>query len=303
MIDIREIKALFEHVVRSNPMHKKFIKNAIDDLANEELSELRAYILCMNNLGYSCEALGVAYLTIVQDTFHEELYFRSAGHYRFKTFAEAESAVYKNPSYMKNYMVGLALTSFLWPNHARIRKFFKEKLKILASRKGLYREVGPGHGMFLVDAMRVCNFSRYEGVDVSETSINMTRQIVESGFFGDFPNLTLVKRNFLDYLGGVPSSVLVMGEVLEHVENPADFMDAAYVTTTDDALVFLTTCINAPAIDHLYNPGSIRNLERLYSMHKFIVRDRLIVPRLGVSLEECEERKLPVNVAYLLTKC
>jgi len=293
---------IVESVVAKKPMHRRFLRRAIAALSESERDEVEAYIAFSLEEGITAEQLADAYLTIVEDTFVEELRFRETGRYRFSSFAEARNAVYDNHDYMRRYMIGLALSSFWWPNHMKMRRFFQQQLPLLATRSGTYREVGPGHGMYFLESMRHCRFESYEGIDISPTSVALTRRLIDSGAFGSFPRARIVLGDFLDDAPLASANVLVMGEVLEHVEDPGVFLRRAYQTTVEDPMFFLTTCINAPAIDHLYNPGTIQNLEQLFLDHGFVVRERCIVPRDGATLDECIRDRLAINVAYLLGK-
>jgi len=289
-------------VLARKPMHRKFLLRAISDLNDSERAEVERYIAFLLHDGLTAEVIANGYLTIVEDTFIEEMRFRETGRYRYSTFAEAQATVYDNHEYMSRYMVGLALSSFWWSNHMKMRRFFQSHLPAMAARTGTYREVGPGHGMYFLESMRRCNFRLYEGVDISPTSVEMTRRVIDSGFFGTFANARIVHADFLKAPDLTPSNVLVMGEVLEHVENPGPFLARAFETTVRDPIFFLTTCINAPAVDHLYNPESVERLELLFAEHGFVVRDRCIVPRDGASLEDCVRDRLAINVAYVLGK-
>ena len=283
-------------------MHRKFLQRAIAELVDSERLEVEAYLAFLIREGVSAEDIATSYLTIVEDTFVEEMRFRETGHYRFSTLSEVQPMVYGNHDYMSRYMIGLALSSFWWSNHLKMRRFFQRQLPLLCEKSGIYREVGPGHGMYFLESMRNCRFDSYEGVDISPTSVDMAKRLVNSGFFGSFPSANIILGDFLDDTPLIPSEVLVMGEVLEHVEDPGAFLRRAYQTTTEAPFVFLTTCINAPAIDHLYNPGSIDNLERLFHDYGFVIRDKCIVPRDGSTLDECISNRLAINVAYVLGK-
>lgn len=296
--------AIIEKILKKKPMHRKFLNRSIAKLGKSESIEVEKYLEFLEKEDVSQNQIADSYLIIVDDTFKEELYFRQSGHYRFSTFKEADEAVYGNADYMKQYMIGLALSSFWWSNHMEMRRFFQKQLPKITNIKGIYREVGPGHGMYFLESLHNCNFDTYEGIDISPTSVKMTKSIIDSGFFGDFSNVNIeiIEADFFADRDLVPANVMVMGEVLEHVEDPGRFLAQSYKTTTDDTFFFLTTCINAPAIDHLYNPETIENLEELFNEHGFIVSDKCIIPRDGATLEQCEKERLAINVAYVLEK-
>ena len=300
----QKTSVIIEKILKKKPMHRKFLNRAIAKLDKNEVAEVEKYLEFLEKEGTTEEQIADSYLIIVEDTFKEELYFRKSGHYRFSTFKEADEAVYGNADYMKQYMIGLALSSFWWSNHMEMRRFFQMQLPKINNIKGTYREVGPGHGMFFLESLRECNFDRYEGIDISPTSVEMTKSIINSGFFGNFTNanIEIIEADFFAENDLSPADVMVMGEVLEHVEDPGRFLAQSYNTTTNDTFFFLTTCINAPAIDHLYNPETIQNLENLFVEYGFSVSDKCIVPRDGATLEQCEKEKLAINVAYVLEK-
>ena len=294
--------AVVTEVLRRKKLHRRFLTKALTGLEPDESLEAERYLEFMGAEGLSHEQIADAYITIVDDTFREELQFRQTGRYRYSTYAEVQSGVYDNPGYMRNYMIGLALSSFWWPNHTQIRRFFKAQLPRLSSHRGLYREVGPGHGMYFLEAMRHGHFEAYEGIDISATSIALTQRIIRGAGTEAFDRARFVHADFLAG-GDLPlASVLVMGEVLEHVEDPAAFLVRAHQTTTADCSFFLTTCVNAPAIDHLYNPASVAALEDLLTGHGFAIRERCVIGRDATSVEECERTRQAINVAYLLVK-
>jgi 2-polyprenyl-3-methyl-5-hydroxy-6-metoxy-1,4-benzoquinol methylase len=293
-------KALIDTVIARKPMHRKFLNTTVSKLSEAEQAEAEHYIAFLQLQGHTTDSLAASYLTIVDDTFREELHFRETGRYRCSSYAEAAAAVYHNPEYMQRYMVGLALSSFWWINHVELRRFFTSHI---SGRKGvLYREVGPGHGLYFLEAMRTSNFERYEGVDISETSVAMTRHIIDSGHFGRFAKANVMQADFLAGEQREAADMLVMGEILEHVETPGRFLACAHACTTPEASIFLTTCFNSPAVDHIYNPGSMAALEQLVQAEGFAVTASLVIPKQGTTLAQCEADRLPVNVAMVLKK-
>ena len=149
------------------------------------------------------------------------------------------------------YMYGLAVTSFLWPNHRNIMRFFCRTLP--RDRKGKYMEMGPGHGFFFMTAIEESSYDEFEGIDISETSVSQTRRIIDFYGMAKGVKAQIIQRDFLD--GGIPPAscdAVVMGEVLEHVERPDIFMKRVAEVTKKDAWIFISTCCNAPAIDHIF---------------------------------------------------
>lgn len=289
-------------ILRRKPMHRRFLTTAVSRLEPAERQHADAYIDSLLRDGQTPESLADAYLLIVDDTFRETMYFRQTGTYRYSSFAEARANVYDNHEYMHKYMLGLGLSTFWWINHVRLRRFFNEQLPTLIEIGGLYREVGPGHGIYFIDALRTGGFKQYEGVDISATSIDLTKRLLANHAWGELPAATLRQADFLQVASLEPSDVLVMGEVLEHVEDPGAFLARAYQATTSRARIFLTTCLNAPAIDHLYNPESLSALEALFFVHGFKVLARCELGQDDRSFQECERERLTINVGYVLGK-
>ena len=113
------IHAIVEAILEKNPLHRDFMRAALDNIRAEELEHLAKYLAFCQGRGLSDAYLADCYLTIVRDTIREQIYFQRHKKYRYSTFAEVAQSVYFDPEYMSRYMYGLALTSFLWSNHLR----------------------------------------------------------------------------------------------------------------------------------------------------------------------------------------
>jgi SAM-dependent methyltransferase len=296
-----ETAELFARVRGRNPMHYRFMTGALRRVTADEAERLEQYLDFCRGQGCSHDHLADCYLTIVNDTLREQAFFRKNGRYRYSSFAEASEAVYFNAAYMTKYMYGLAISAFLWPNHLDILRFFNATLP--TARPGRYLEIGPGHGYFLMTAMRRSAFSEFLAVDISETSIAQTRAIVRRFTPALADKAELARMDFLDCdLPRGAFDAVVMGEVLEHVERPQAFLDRIRVLAADDAHIYVTTCVNAPAVDHIYLFKDTEQVAELFADAGFAIRDQLIRPYEGKTVEENLAARLPINVAYVLEK-
>lgn len=293
------VDRLVASILEQFPVHRGFLEQALAGATPDELDRLGRYLdFCMGK-GLSLDYLAESYLTILGDTLDEQLYFRENGHYRHSTFSDVAESVYHNTDYMDRYMYGLAISTFLWPNHVEMSRFLRRTLP--RGGAGRYLEVGPGHGFLLLSAVEAGAFDDYLAVDLSTASVEQTRTIVEH-FHPDAP-ARVEQRDFLTAHDLEPDSfdAVVMGEVLEHVEQPGVFLRRIAELAKPDAYVFVTTCINAPAVDHIYLWRTTDELEELITDSGLTIVEPLRLPYEGKSLEESRAEGLPINVAYVLS--
>lgn len=296
------VAKLGAEVASVNPMHKGFVERALAKLTSEEFSRFEQFLEFCERGGASVEHIAGCYLTVVEDTLGEEMYFLRHKNYRHSTYAEVAEFVYHNRDYMSRYMYGLVVTAFLWPNHVHMARFFNEKLP--RNKRGAYLEIGPGHGYYMMTAVSESAFDRFAGVDISEASIAQTRAMID--FFAPEARgrIELSCCDFLDATTLAPASfdAIVMGEVLEHVERPGAFVRRIAELARPDAFIYVTTCINAPAVDHIYLWRSTDQLEQLFLESGFSIREALRLPYEGRTLEQAAAQALSINVAYVLGK-
>ena len=175
--DLPLIKEFVAEVLSANPMHTNFIRASLESLRNADAEDLNEYLLFCLACDMSLKRVAKCYNTIVTDTQTEQVHFIRNGTYRYSTFDEVADHVYFDADYMQKYMCGLAVSSFLWPNHNAIHQFFLSSLP--SDVGGTYLEVGPGHGYYFMKAASSGQFDRLVGIDISPESIRMTGQILE----------------------------------------------------------------------------------------------------------------------------
>jgi 2-polyprenyl-3-methyl-5-hydroxy-6-metoxy-1,4-benzoquinol methylase len=293
--------SLIDEILRNNEIHRSFLTNSLRQLTEEEKQTLSNYISFFIKDGKSIPYIAECYNTMVKDTVTEQIFFLKNKKYRYSRFSEVESTVYLNDDYMEKYMIGLGVSSFLWPQHLKIHRFFLDKMP--SNNPGTYLEIGPGHGFYFMDAMKKTKYSFFEGIDISPKSISMTNGIIDSGLFGKFDNYSVYQADFIQFNPGKTYDAIVMGEVLEHVENPSFFLEKIYSIANKDSFIYITTVINAPAVDHIYLFDSPDSLKELILKAKLSVKEMLLAPaNENMSVEKHLEKKLPIVVALILLK-
>jgi len=298
MTDMDLIQKLIEEIETLNQLQSSFLKESIKAAEAKDIETFSAYLGYCVNKGISISFLAASYDLIVKDTFKEQVYFQRHQRYRHSSYDDVANSVYQSEEYMTKYMYGLALSAFLWPNHRALHNFFLGE--VMQNRTGSYLEVGPGHGFYFIQSMRCGGFSHYKGVDISPTSVTMTQDIIESKYFGDFQNYEIECSDFLASNIEDRYDFIVMSEVLEHVEKPLLFLKKIKVLLKERGAAFITTCINSPAIDHIFLYSSLDMLTEQIEQAGLKISNRLVVPYANLSLEESMRKLLPVNVAMSL---
>jgi 2-polyprenyl-3-methyl-5-hydroxy-6-metoxy-1,4-benzoquinol methylase len=152
-------------------------------------------------------------------------------------------------------------------------------------------------------AMRTTSYDTFEGVDISPTSVEMTRALIESGHFGQYAGYSVT---LLDVVSEQPArqryQAIVMGEVLEHVEDPLALMRRICELADGSAFIYVTTAINAPAIDHIYLFDSIDSVLDLVRRSGLVAREQLALAHAGLSVETALRDRMPINIALVLQK-
>jgi 2-polyprenyl-3-methyl-5-hydroxy-6-metoxy-1,4-benzoquinol methylase len=294
------IDDLITEIISINPLQENFLKGALSELSLDDYHLFNTYLTHCLAEGKTIDYLALCYDLIVKDTFANQLYFKRHNKYKHSSYVEVESLVYRNDDYMSMYMYGLAISTFLWKNHLAIKTFFKHHLPI--DRKGHYLEIGPGHGFYMMEAMQSSQYDDFLGVDISPSSVALTSSILQSGHFGDFKNFKVEECDFLNWTSDKTFDAVVMGEVLEHVESPELFLRKIADITCRESYIYVTTCINSPAIDHIYLFRDSQEISEMIDACGLTVAEELLVPYQNTTLETSKQESLPINIALVLQK-
>jgi 2-polyprenyl-3-methyl-5-hydroxy-6-metoxy-1,4-benzoquinol methylase len=195
---------------------------------------------------------------MIDDFTVETVRFSDTGKYSSTSFAEVNDRVYACPEVMEYYMHGLLLTQFIWVHHFELLKYYAAELSRVTSDGKKYLEVGGGHGLYVNLAQEILNKDwSFTVLDVSDTSLSIAKNFVQG------ENVKFVHADIFAIPDSEQADLIVMGEVLEHVENPRALLIKLKSILHANGRLFITTPTNAPAIDHIYlfrNTQEIREL-------------------------------------------
>ncbi|MBF0594178.1 MAG: class I SAM-dependent methyltransferase [Candidatus Omnitrophica bacterium] len=300
-----EFMAMVELVSAGNPLQKKRIQHFIgtQDAGYWTFAEHVCRTINRSFLRTPGEraAAAASYNRMTMDFLREQIRFRKTGVYPVTDAGAAQQSVYNRPDVMRYYMVGLFLSYLFWPNHYAMFCFFRDYLSDLPGLDA-YLEIAPGHGLFAAETLRRFPAVQAALLDISPTSIKVTGEILQS-FGAASDRVCYINGDFLTTpidRGGF--DFVCMGEVLEHVNDAPAFLRRAGSLLLPGGRIFMSTCTNSPAIDHVYffrNISEIRALVRSAGLE--IVKEK-VLPAEPVSEECCEQERVTVNYCAILKK-
>lgn len=192
------------------------------------------------------------YSRFALDVLRLQLRFEVDREYAAKAYADVAAEVYANESYMTScYLPGLLLSHFLWPHHYRQARFFESVFVEQMSRvdAALFYDVGVGTGYYSRMALMGSPLTQGIGYDVSPASKAYGERHVRAFGAGERYRVELqdISAKPVD-----PVDWLICVELLEHLENPTDFLRALRSTLRQGGKGFITAAVNAPNADHIY---------------------------------------------------
>ena len=96
--------------------------------------------------------------------------------------------------------------------------------------------------------------------------------------------------------------IIVCGEVLEHVSNPKRFLEKIHYYLNNNGKVFISTCINCPAIDHINQWHSIEEIRKIYKKANLKLVSQKILPVEKVTYKQALKNKITVNYSTVLQR-
>jgi SAM-dependent methyltransferase len=298
--------ARFTDAVKKSPFQKKKLERYLASrdesffIKAEEFSSL--YINYLESENIEVEYAVAAYQKLCNDMMKCQIYFMKTGKYS-NTSADAEEAdknIYSNEKVMKLYMIGLALSQFLWASHFEIYTCLIQNIEKRSGDIKSYLEIGPGHGFFLYKATELLKPSAVlTAVDISNTSIAITKSIINY-LKPDQQNIEYHTADMLKLGLDKKYDFITMGEVLEHVNFPQELLKKLKDLLSDNGAAFVSTCVNCPAIDHVYHFKTVDEIRIMFKQCGLMIIDERVQPVEDLPMEEIVSKKITINYCAIL---
>lgn len=287
-------------ISEKNIFQAKTLNGIADKMSNDEKDGLEALLNFYIKQGDTVEHLAECYMNFIQDIMDEQYYFIKNRHYRYSNNKEVNSFFYQNSDYMEYYMKGLAISTYLLESHRKCREWFYRKI-INLSNGEYWLDVGVGHGEYFQIAIQNTDYKHYLGIDISPSCVLMCREMIEQRVVKGTKDIDVKEQDFFKYDGPICDAV-VLGEILEHVEEPRFFLEKVHEITHENSFIYITTVVNCPQKDHIYLFRNIEEIEDLYLKTGFKVCDRLIYPTNGYSIEKALRKQTAIITAHVLKR-
>ena len=293
---MERITNLINSLAAKLPFHGEYLRSSIKRMTEEEQTAFERLLAFYMNDGQTIESLTRAYAGFFKDVMKERAYFQKHHQYRHHTLAEVADSIYHDSAYMDMYMIGLSLSIYIWEVAFEIHRWFIQQIRGRTGQR--YLEVGPGHGENFVKAMELSNFESYEALDLSQTSLDATRAYVQYAL-PNKDNVSYTLGDFLQYSNTCRYDAIVIGEVLEHVERPDAFLKQVCSLSDKDTFVYISTAINSPAIDHIYQFHNQDEVFQLVQENGLAIIDYCYVP----TIESADKAEYPsADLAMVLRR-
>jgi 2-polyprenyl-3-methyl-5-hydroxy-6-metoxy-1,4-benzoquinol methylase len=292
--------------IKKSPLQKKKMEKYLstrDEVFFDEAEEFSGkYISYLESENIPIEYAVEAYQKLCNDMMKCQVYFMKTGKYPTSSSEEANQNIYSNEAVMKLYMIGLAISQFFWATHYEMYSCLIGSIRKNSSNIKSYLEIGPGHGLFLNKAIELIGpGSKITAVDISSTSMAITKSII-TYFKPDNTNVNYHTIDMLKLNLDEKYDFITMGEVLEHVNFPETLLLKLRDLMNKNARTFVSTCVNCPAIDHVYHFKTVDEIREMFYKCGLIIEEERVAAVEDLPFEEIMKRKITINYCAILKR-
>jgi SAM-dependent methyltransferase len=246
---LAKLQALFDQKYR---LSRALIGRSVASFGPNWATDFEGVIASLCPDDASLDAALKGYAAFALDSMRRQKAFEQAREYPNKTYAEAAGEVYFNEAHMmREYLPGLLLSHFLWPHHYRQLQFFDAAFlaPMALSAHAHFAEVGVGTAVYSRRILLRLPDARGAGYDISPSSCAFAVRHLDAAGAGD--RFTMRQQDILAE-PIEPVHWLVCVEVLEHLEQPVEFLRGLRRGLIPGGKAFITAALNAAHADHIY---------------------------------------------------
>ena len=302
----QKFDTIVDLVVAKSPLQKKKLRSylARRDAGFMEEAESFATDYCdyLDSQKIPLEYAVSAYLEMCAMMMRCQIEFMKTGSYTIQEHSQAFEETYSNKEKMTSYMIGLAISQFLWETHYEIFKSFERATEQYCPTVDSYLEIGPGHGLYLHKAMKHLRpGTRVKVIDISPASIAITKSIM-THFHPERDSISYCTDDILKHDTKERFGFIVMGEVLEHINVPQPVLVKLNKLLEADGRAFVSTAINSPAVDHVYHFKTVDDVRVMIRSAGLEIENELVLPVEDLPMEEIVEKKITINYCAVLKR-
>ena len=242
-----------------------------------------------------------AYVMLSMEFLMLQKKLEKSGRYLLSSERESFDKVYNNPEvFTKYYLDGLLLSEALWPNQYLLNRLFSNTFLPLVHPGSHVVEVGVGTGYHLRQLLKKEPNISYTGFDISTLAIQYCRQFTGEDLLEPRGQLTFHHRNISrgSELEADSANALILGEILEHVENPASVLEEMRRIAQPGIPMFMTTVIFTANIDHIYLFEKADDIRRMTAQCGWKTFQETVLPIYPDDHPDMERR--PMNYGTVL---
>ncbi len=129
---MQNLDYILEQIYLKSPLQKKKLQKHLStqdefffESAEVFVKEYSSYLESQNiPFEYAVDA----YLKMCKDMIKSQIFFMKTGKYPMESAEQAYEQIYNDEKEMTSYMIGLALSQFLWSTHFQMYQFLKKNI-------------------------------------------------------------------------------------------------------------------------------------------------------------------------------
>lgn len=194
------------------------------------------------------------YIMLSLDSIRLQKLFERDRCYQKKNYSSLLDEFYSNENYMNSvYLPANLLIHYLWPHQYRQLLYFQENfLPEILNYPGenSFCDVGTGTGFYSLQILRINEKITGTGFDVSEFSLKYALKNITA--FTLNSRWTAIKKDIIHDPPSQKWPVIISIEILEHLEDPLQFLRILRHMLSDGGKAFISAAITAPQRDHIF---------------------------------------------------